>query len=339
MTFLALGRRLASGVFVIWIVISITFLISHVIPADPARAAAGLNAGAEQVEATAEALGLNDPVWTQYENYLSGLLHGDLGTSFSTRQPLRGDLLAAIPATFELVLWSMAIYIVLGIGVGLWWGSTRSRRVSNVTRTIVSMCVAMPVFWVALMLQMWLAGRLGWAPIQGRLSNGLTAPAQTTGFHTIDAVLSGQPSVFWDTVWHLLLPVTTLVIWLCALAARVTSTAVSEEWRAAYVRTARAKGASRTRTITHHIFRNAMNPVVTVLGMQFGWLLGGTVLVEVVFSWPGIGLYMFSAMQVFDYPVILAVTIVISVAFVIVNLIVDFLYPVLDPRLRVSRNS
>jgi len=197
----------------------------------------------------------------------------------------------------------------------------------------------MPVFWVALMLQMWLAGRLGWAPIQGRLSNGLTAPAQTTGFYTIDAVLSGQPSVFWDTVWHLLLPVTTLVIWLFALAARVTSTAVSEEWRAAYVRTARAKGASRTRTITHHIFRNAMNPVVTVLGMQFGWLLGGTVLVEVVFSWPGIGLYMFSAMQVFDYPVILAVTIVISVAFVIVNLIVDLLYPVLDPRLRVSRNS
>ena len=161
-------------------------------------------------------------------------------------------------------------------------------------------------------------------------------PATITGFYTIDALAAGNLDAFGNAVWHLALPVTALVMWLFAVATRLTQKSVVEEMQMPYVRTAIAKGAGTRRVLLGHVLRNAINPVITMLGLQFGWLLGGTVLVEVVFSWPGIGTYMFNALQTFDFPAIMAVTVVITLGFVIVNLIVDLIYPVVDPRIRLT---
>ena len=203
---------------------------------------------------------------------------------------------------------------------------------SLLIRLLSMVGTALPVFWFAMVMQLWLGLRMGWFPITGRMQ--LDPPANITGFYTIDSLLTGNFPAFIDASWHLVLPVIALVIWQFAVAARLTQKSVLEEMRMPYVRTAIAKGAGTRRVMLGHVFRNAINPVITMLGLQFGWLLGGTVLVEVVFSWPGIGIYMYNALQTFDFPAIMAVTVIITIGFVVVNLIVDFVYPIVDPRIR-----
>ncbi len=327
-------RRLVGAVAVLFGVVTGTFVLSHVVPSCPACAVAGLRAGPEQIKATAHALGLDRPVWEQYLTYISGLVHGDFGISYASRQPIGPAILTFLPATLELVVYAFVIYAVLGVGLGLVWAWRGNRPESWLIRVFSMLGTALPVFWFAMVLQLWLGSRLGWFPITGRIDGD--APQTITGFYTIDALLTGNLTTFGNAAWHLALPVTALVMWLFAVATRLTQKSVAEEMQMPYVRTAIAKGAGTRRVMLGHVFRNAVNPVITMLGLQFGWLLGGTVLVEVVFSWPGIGTYMFNALQTFDFPAIMAVTVVITLAFVLVNLVVDLIYPLVDPRIRVT---
>lgn len=327
-------RRLAGAIAVLFGVVTGTFLLSHVVPSCPACAVAGLRAGPEQIKAAAHSLGLDRPVWDQYTTYIAGLVHGDFGISYASRQPIGPAILVALPATLELVFYSFVVYAVLGVGLGLVWAWRGNRLESWLIRLVSMLGTAMPVFWFAMVLQLWLASRLGWFPITGRIQGD--PPTTITGFYTFDALLTGNLPAFADAASHLVLPVTALVLWQFAVATRLTERSVVEEMRMPYVRTAIAKGAGTRRVMLGHVFRNAINPVLTMLGLQFGWLLGGTVLVEVVFSWPGIGIYMYNALQTFDFPAIMAVTVVITVAFVVVNLVVDLLYPVIDPRIRAT---
>ncbi|MHB8589859.1 MAG: ABC transporter permease [Candidatus Dormibacteraceae bacterium] len=327
-------RRLVGAVAVLFGVVTGTFVLSHVVPSCPACAVAGLRAGPAQVAAAAHSLGLDRPVWDQYVTYISGLAHGDLGVSYASRQPIGPAILTYLPATLELVVYSFAIYALLGVGLGMVWAWRGNRPESWVIRLVSMVGTALPVFWFAMVLQLWLGLRMGWFPITGRLD--MDPPPTVTGFYTIDALLSGNIPAFTNAAWHLVLPVTALVIWLFAVATRLTQKSVLEEMRMPYVRTAVAKGAGIRRIMLRHVFRNAVNPVITMLGLQFGWLLGGTVLVEVVFSWPGIGTYMYNALQTFDFPAIMAVTVVITLGFVVVNLLVDLIYPFVDPRIRVT---
>ncbi len=330
------ARRLAGAVLVLFAVVSGTFLLSHAIPADPARAAAGLHAGIAQVRAVSHQLGLDRSLWSQYTSYLWGVLRGNLGISYVSRTAIAPQLFAAIPATLELVVYSFVVCAVIGVLAGMLaaWRPRHPR--TYVIRGLTVLGTSLPVFWFAIILQLWLGSRLGWFPIEGRLNSSFTPPPQVTGFYTIDALAAGQWSTFTDAAWHLVLPVLSLVAWMFALTSRVSEKSFADELSRPYVQTAVSRGVGPYRLLFRHVIRNALNPIVTVLGLQFGWLLGGTVLVEIVYAWGGIGSYMYVALQNFDYPVIVAVTLVITTAFVIVNLAVDLLYPLIDPRVRRS---
>lgn len=326
--------RLVWIIFVVLGVVTLTFFISRVIPADPARLAAGLTAGQEQVEEVRRNLGLDQPVYVQYGRYMAGLLQFDLGRSIQTRQPVWNDIKLFFPATLELVLVSFAIYVVLGLSIGVVWALYPDTLAATMAKGVSVMGSAIPVFWIGLVFQLIFGTRLGWLPIAGRLDLTAIPPPFVTGMYTIDSLVAGDFKLFWDAVLHLILPVASLVLSLLALAARLTQAAVRDEMQQGYVRTARSKGLSEWVTLWRHVIKNALNPVLTMLGLQFGWLLGGTVLVEAVFSWPGIGLYAFESFKTFDYAPIQALAIVITFTFVFVNLLVDLIYPILDPRLR-----
>jgi peptide/nickel transport system permease protein len=231
-------------------------------------------------------------------------------------------------------VYSFLVCAVFGVIVGMaeaWW----PRKVStHLVRGASILGTALPVFWFAIILQLVFAAHLGWFPIVGRLGGDTLPPPHVTGFYTIDALLAGQWSTFGDAVMHLVLPVLSLVAWMFALTSRVAEKSFATELTRPYVQTAVARGVTSRRLLWRHVLRNALNPIITMLGLQFGWLLGGTILVEVVFSWGGIGSVMYTALQNFDYPVIEAVTLVSTIAFVVVNLCVDLLYPVIDPRIR-----
>ncbi len=326
--------RLVWIIFVVLGVVTLTFFISRVIPADPARLAAGLTAGQEQVEEVRRNLGLDQPVYVQYGRYMAGLLQFDLGRSIQTRQPVWNDIKLFFPATLELVLVSFAIYVVLGLSIGVVWTLYPDTLAATMAKGVSVMGSAIPVFWIGLVFQLIFGTRLGWLPIAGRLDLTAIPPPYVTGMYTIDSLVAGDFKLFWDAALHLILPVASLVLSLLALAARLTQAAVRDEMQQGYVRTARSKGLSEWVTLWRHVIKNALNPVLTMLGLQFGWLLGGTVLVEAVFSWPGIGLYAFESFKTFDYAPIQALAIVITFTFVFVNLLVDLIYPILDPRLR-----
>jgi peptide/nickel transport system permease protein len=326
--------RLVWIIFVVLGVVTLTFFISRIIPADPARLAAGLNAGQEQVEEVRRSLGLDQPIYVQYQRYMAGLLRFDLGKSIQTRQPIWDDLKLVFPATLELVIYSFIIYVILGMGIGIVWAMWPDSLAALLARIVSVIGAAVPIFWIGLVFQLVFGTQLGWLPIAGRLDLAALPPPFVTGFYTIDTLLAGDTALFWDAVLHLILPVASLVLSLLALATRLTQAAVREELQQGYVRTARSKGLSEWAVLGRHVIKNALNPVLTMLGLQFGWLLGGTILVEAVFSWPGIGLYAFESFKTFDYAPIQALTLLITFVFVFVNLLVDLTYPLLDPRLR-----
>jgi peptide/nickel transport system permease protein len=326
--------RLLAAVLVLFVVVSSTFLLSHAIPANPARAAAGLYAGEAQVRAVAHQLGLDRPLWRQYASYLDGVAHGDLGISYVSRTAIAPQLLAVVPATLELVVYSFIVCALVGVLAGMvaaWRPHSIGAYLAGSGSVIGT---SLPVFWFAIVLQLWLGARLGWFPIEGRLGSSVPPPPTVTGFYTIDALIAGQWSTFANAAWHLVLPVVSLVAWMFAVTQRTSQKAFADELTRPYVQTALARGMRPARLLFGHVLRNALNPIVTMLGLQFGWLLGGTILVEVVFLWGGIGSYLYTGLQNFDYPVIDAVTLVITAAFVVVNLAVDLLYPVIDPRVR-----
>jgi ABC-type dipeptide/oligopeptide/nickel transport system permease component len=326
--------RLGWLLVVVWAAVTVTFVLSRIVPADPARLAAGMQAGPEQVEEVRRQLGLDRPLPEQYVDYVSGLVRGDFGDSVQTRGPVADDLRAYLPATLELVIVSFVLFALLGVALGIVWAVWPGGVHSWLIRVGSLIGAAVPVFWIGLVFQLVFGSRLGWFPIAGNLEYSRFDVPKRTGAGTLDALLALDPAAFANAVWHLVLPVMTIVVSHLALTTRLTRASLSEQLTRPYVRTARARGVSKRRVVIVDALRNAANPVITMLGLQFGWLLGSTILIEVMFSWPGLGTYAFNAFRTFDYNPIMAITIVITVAFVVVNEVVNALYPRLDPRLR-----
>lgn len=332
----ALGvlTRIGWILVVVWAAVSLTFVLSRVVPADPARLAAGLQAGPQQVAHVRHLLGLDQSPWTQYWDYISGVARLDFGDSIQTRGPVLHDVIQALPATLELVIAAFVVYAVLGIALGVLWAVRPRGIASRLIGLTTVVGVAVPVFWMGLVLQVFLGAKAGWFPISGSLDYSAYGVPDRTGFSTVDSLLAGNLPAFGDALWHMVLPVAALVASQLAIATRLTRTSMGAQLRRPYVRVARARGSSELRIVVVDALRNALNPVVTMLGLQFGWLLAGTILIEVVFSWPGLGLYAYNAFRTFDYNPILAITIVTTITFVVVNELVGLLYAILDPRLR-----
>lgn len=329
-----LVQRLLWAALLLWLVTLITFTLTHVIPGDPATFMAGFGASKQTIQAMRVDMGLDRPLPEQYGLYLVGLTHLDFGTSLRTHDPVATDLRTFLPASLELAGISFLLYVVTAVALGSLAASRRGHLVDGVIRLTSMIGSGLPVFWVALLLQEVFFARLGLFPFGGRLDIGATPPRAVTGFYTVDALLSGSWGAAGSAVFHLVLPVATIVLAMLAVGLRSTRASVLAELDSPYVRTARAKGLGEWRLYLVHVLRNALNPVVSIMGIQAGHLLGWIVLVETIFDWPGLGFYAYQSIQNLDYAPIMALTLVLSCAFIVVNLITDLLYPVLDPRVR-----
>lgn len=319
-------------IFVVLGMTLITFMISHIIPADPAKIAAGLGADASAVENVRRDLGLDRPLPEQYIRYLGGLLHVDLGRSILTGRPVLDDIKDFFPATVELTFYAMAVTMFVGVALGILSAIQRGRWTDNLIRLFATLWVAMPVFWFALILQIGFYGNLQWLPAGGQLSSGIKL-TEITGLVTLDALLTLNFSALFDALKHLILPVSALALTRVAEVTRITRSSMLEVLGMDYIRTARAKGLQEQIVIIWHALRNALIPVITTFGLQFGYLLGGAVLVEAVFQWPGMGRYAVLSITSVDFPVVMGVTVVASIVFVLVNLLVDVMYVLADPRI------
>jgi peptide/nickel transport system permease protein len=316
----------------------IAFAISQFVPSDPVVANLGQSAMSDPtiVAAFRKEWGLDRPLHEQYLTYLGNLLQGDMGRSIKSRRPVIEDLRAYLPATIELATMATLIGTTLGVLFGVVSAVRRNAGIDFVVRTISLIGVSLPVFWLALVALQVFYARLGWFPGPGRLPVGAEPPPQLTGMVTVDALLAGDWPTLWSGLRHLMLPALVLSTFTVGLVTRVTRSSMLEVLGAEYIRTAYAKGLRERLVVVRHALRNALIPVITVVGLSYGNLLAGTVLTETIFAWPGIGWYAYRASTSLDFPAIMGVSMVIALIFVIVNLVVDVLYFVLDPRLRVA---
>jgi peptide/nickel transport system permease protein len=331
-------RRL---VLIIPLLIGITllaFVISHAVPADPITANLGQKAMSDPkiVAAFRAEWGLDRPVWEQYAVYLQNLLVGDLGRSIKSRRAVAEDLAAYLPATIELATTAILIGATLGISLGLLSALRRNTWIDHTARVVSLFGVSTPVFWLALLALYIFYARLGWAAGPGRLDAGLQPPPHVTGLFTVDALLAGDWAIFANAASHLVLPALVLASYTTGLITRVTRSSMLEVLNMDFIRTARAKGLANNTIVVRHALRNALIPLVTVIGFSYGNLLAGTVLTEAIFAWPGIGQYAYRASTSLDFPAIMGVSLLIAFIFIVINLVVDVLYFVLDPRLRAT---
>ncbi|MFN8591066.1 MAG: ABC transporter permease [Thermomicrobiales bacterium] len=331
-----LVRRLLLMVLVIIGMSAITFALSRLVPGNPARLLAGPHARQEQVDALAEQYHLTGPIPERYAAYMSGLLRGDLGMSVTTRRPVVEDLAQYLPATIELTATAFLITVLLGVPLGILSAAKRGGPLDHASRLLSIAGVSLPIFWLGLVLQVLFYKHLGLLPLGGRLGTLDIEPPRVTGAYLIDSLLAGDFALFRSALLHLLLPAATLAAGSLAVVTRMMRASILETMGADYVRTARAKGLTEGGVLRRHVVRNAFIPTLTVLGLQVGYLLAGNFLVESVFNWPGIGLYAIDAISNLDYAAIMGVTLVVSVVYVVVNLVVDLLYVVLDPRITYS---
>lgn len=328
-----IARRLTLLVLVILGMSIITFSLTHLVPGNPARLMAGQHATQAQVDAIVRKYGLDRPLPEQYLTYMSGLVRGDLGLSMTTRRPVRDDILQFLPATIELTLSAVILVICLGIPLGIIAAVSHGRLIDHLTRIFTIAGVSIPIFWLGIVLQIIFYRWLDLLPVGGRLGIIDIEPPPVTGLYLVDSLLAGELETFRSAAVHLIMPASALAVGSLAVTTRMMRASVIEALDADYVLTARAKGLLERVILARHVARNALIPTTTVLGLQVGFLLAGNVLTEVVFNWPGIGLYAVNAIRYLDYAAIMGVTLVISVIYVSVNLLVDIVYVVLDPRI------
>ncbi|MFP4103975.1 ABC transporter permease [Coleofasciculus sp.] len=313
----------------------LVFLFLHLIPGDPATVLLGERATPEQVEALREQLGLNQPLPLQYLTFLNNLLHLDFGTSIISGIPIIDEIKTRFPATFELSLAAMIVAVILGIPAGVLAAVYKNRPADNVTMIGSLLGVSMPVYWLGLLLIYLFAITLNWFPPSGRISIEAGLNFQPiTGFYLLDAILQFDINLLQDVLAHLILPALTLGTIPLAILARITRSSLLDVLSQDYIRTARAKGIPEHWVIIRHGLKNALLPVVTIIGLQFGTLLGGAILTETIFSWPGIGSWIYEGILARDYPIVQGGVVVISIIFVLVNLVVDISYALVDPRIK-----
>ncbi|MBD0736730.1 ABC transporter permease [Streptomyces sp. CBMA29] len=331
-------QRLGLIVIVLVGLVVVAFLMTHTLPGDPARAAAGRNATAEQVLAVRHRLGLDQPLTVQFWNYVKQLAHGDLGTSVFTHRPVLSDIGTVLPSSIELVLAAMVVNVAVALPLGV-LAAYRSGRFTDLAARLVALFGgAVPAFWLGLVLQLVVADRLKLLPLSGQLGFGISVPRRT-GMTSLDALLAGDLPAFGDALQHLVLPALTLAAGFVAVIMRTVRSSMLTALRADYITLARSTGASEWRVVIRHGLRNALLPTSTVLGMQLGWMLGGTVLVESTFNRTGIGAYMVTAVLQNDLYAVIGAVLVIGVVFVVANFLVDFAQLWLNPRLRQPRRG
>ncbi len=311
----------------------IVFLMVRAIPGDPAQILLGQQATQEQVQRLRAQMGLDKPVVTQYALFLKDAATGDLGNSVVTGRPVTVELLARFPATLELTAFAMFIAVLVGVPVGVISAVKQYSLLDKVTSVLALTGISMPIFWLAMILIVIFGVRLELLPFPGRLSSGVSIPA-FTGLVLVDSLLSGNFAAFWDGLKHLIMPALALGTIPMAVIMRMTRSSMLEVMGEDYVRTARAKGVVPWRVVFKHALRNAMLPTVTVIGLQVGLLMGGAVITETIFSWPGVGQIAYESVYRRDYAMIQGVVLYGALLFVLVNLVVDILYAVLDPRVR-----
>jgi len=333
-----LARRLVLGAIALFGVVVVAFLVAHMVPADPLAVVLSEQATKDPAvrEAYMKRWGLDRSVPEQFLAYLTNVARGDLGESFTTRRPVLRDLRQYLPATIELSLAALAVSVLAGVPLGVWAAVRHNGAVDHVARMVSLVGAASPIFWTGLLALYLFYYVLEWTPGPGRLDTHLTLPPVVTGFVLVDSALAGDLEVLGSALRHLTLPALVLGWFIMGIVARTTRSALLEVLAADYVRTARAKGLGELVVVGLHALRNALIPVITVIGLNFASLLSGAVLTETVFAWPGIGRYAVIASIRLDYPAILGVTMLTAVIYITVNLVVDVLYGVLDPRIRVT---
>jgi len=316
----------------------IVFLIMRVFSPDPAPIVLGQHATQVAVEAWRQANGLNDPILLQYFHFITGALTGDLGTSYYTKMPVMQEILSRFPATIELALLAIILASFFGILIGVVSAVKKNSIFDNAGMFVALIGVSMPIFWLGILLIIFFSGTLHWLPSSGRI-NALLEPMHVTGFYLVDSLIAGNSDSFIDALQHLVLPASALAMYSMAIIARMTRSSMLDTLQQDYIRTARAKGISEGRVILKHGLRNGLIPIVTVIGLQLGSLLGGAVLTETVFSWPGIGAYTVTCILKSDFPVVQGIVLLIATVFVLVNLLVDVIYAFLDPRIKYSKSG
>jgi peptide/nickel transport system permease protein len=311
----------------------VVFFMVRAIPGDPAQIMLGQQATQEQVQQIRENMGLDKPIFVQYGLFLKDALRGDLGDSIVTGRPVTTELLTRLPATLELTTFAMLIAILVGIPVGVISAVRQYSLLDKSTSVLALTGISMPIFWLAMILVVIFGVNLELLPFPGRLdpTTGITA---ITGFVLVDSLLTLNFAGFWDGLLHLIMPALALATIPMAVIMRMTRSSMLEVMNEDYVRTARAKGVVPWRVVFKHALRNAMLPTITVIGLQAGLLMGGAIITETIFSWPGIGLYTYNSISARDYASIQGVVLYGALLFVLINLLVDILYAILDPRVR-----
>lgn len=330
------GKRLAYLVVMLFGVATLVFILTKMIPGDPTVANLSQRAlnDPEVVAAYKAKYGLDQPIFVQYVLYIKNLLKFDLGTSIRTNKPVLAELARCYPATIELALFAILLAAVFGILFGVISAIRRNSILDQAVRAVSVTGVSIPSFWFALLVLYFFYYKLHIFPGPGRLSNSFSAPATVTGLYVLDSLLEGNIPKAMDALSHLIPPGTVLAAFTMGLITRTTRSNLLDVMSMDYIRTARAKGIGRVGLIVRHALGNALIPVLTVIGLGLGNLLGGMVLVETIFNWPGVGQFAYESVLSADFPAIIGVALLIALNYMIINTVVDILYGVIDPRVR-----
>jgi peptide/nickel transport system permease protein len=326
-------KRLAGLIVVLWAMSVVMFVVIRVIPGNPIAGLVGFGTPRYVIEHITQQMGLNRPLYIQYIDYVRGLLHGDLGISFESRLPVVSEMGRYFTASAELVLVSMILTVPLGMLLGI-ISAARWRTASDGAIRFLSLAgAAAPLFWMALVFQLVFFRYLGWLPVDGRIGVNVPPPRPVTGLFLVDSLLTLNWEAFRSSLLHILLPATVLALNSIGVLVRQTRASLLQVLSEDFIRTGRAKGLRERVVLLRHAMKNAAIPVVTEIGMQFGNVLGATFLVEIVFSWPGLGLYAVRAIVNLDYPAVMGVAQLFTLIYVLTNFLVDISYPLIDPRI------
>lgn len=328
--------RTATGIFVLFAVVTFTFILSRIVPSDPAQRWVGAHATPEQKAEAIVELGLDQPLWTQYATFMKQLARGDLGVSIVSHRPVLDELKETVPNTLEIVILSVLLAFLLGLPAGVYSAVKENSFVDHIGRFVTVGVISVPSFWFGMMLQILFSNYLGWLPLTGQIDTivKLTSPLQhVTGFMLLDSLITGNWPVFTNVLKHCILPILTLGGYSFGLTARMTRSILLEVLGEDYVRAARAWGVRERLVIWRFALKNVLGTVVTVLALSAGYALVSTFVIEAVFSWPGVGNYIALSVLNLDYPAIVGVTLFASLCYVILNLFADIVVA-LDPRVR-----
>ena len=332
-------RRLLLSLLVLLGMTVVTFTLTRVVPSNPAALYLGTRARPEQIEEVNEQLGLNDPIVEQYGRYLGDLLNGDLGDSLATRRPVTTEISSRLAATGELLIAALIIAICVGIPLGVFSAQLHGKPADVFVRAFSIIGVSLPQFWLGLLLQLIFGLTLEWFPLASRVDSTLrfTSPIQEiTGFFLFDSLVTGNWVAFKDVAWHLVLPAVTLAAYPIGLIARMTRATMLEVMQQNYIRTAQAYGLNQRLIIYVYALKNAIIPTLTVIGLTFAYSLTGAFYVEIIFNWPGLGLFTARSFLNLDFPAIMGVTLFGASGYIIINLVIDLLQAYIDPRVSLS---